>query len=357
MASIVKRSNGYFMVFRVDGRQVWKRAGDRKGDADRLKTEIERQLQIGEYRALPDITFSELSKKWAAAHAGKVRPKTMKGYEIHLKRHIIPYFGRYKVKAISAELIEKFIAGLLESGLTPQTTVHYLRTLKIVLKQGVIWGYIGRNPGEYVKPPRTSQKEIIFFSESELGILINAALPEHKALIATACLTGMRQGELLALSWDDIDFQNNRLYIRRAVSGGKLGETKSKYSMRVIDVPQSLMQLLKEHQLRQTVELGQNPHNVVFASQRGNLMERSNLCRCIFWPTLKRAGLPKIRFHDLRHSFASMLIHRGENIKYIQRTLGHSNVQVTLNVYGHLLPEVGAESAARLEQAFFAKKD
>lgn len=353
MASIVKRKTGYFVVYRVDGRQIWKKGGERKKDAERLKTEIERQLQVGEYRALPEITFAELAKKWSETHAGKVRPKTMEGYQIHLRRHILPYFGRYKVKAITAESIEQFITSLLSATLAAQTAIHYLRTLKLILKQGVIWGYLSRNPGEYVKPPRRTKKEIAFFSQEELNVLIERTIPEHKPMIATAVLTGMRRGELLALSWGDIDFLNHRIHIRHAISGRKLSEPKSRHSRRVINVPRGLAELLREHQLRQTVELEQNADNLVFPNQNGKLMDHSTLLRHIFWPALRMSGLPKIRFHDLRHSFASMLINRGENIKYIQRVLGHSSVQITLDVYGHLLPEAGAESAERLDQAFF----
>lgn len=192
-----------------------------------------------------------------------------------------------------------------------------------------------------------------FLSQEELSTLIGATPLEHRALIATACLTGMRRGELLALSWDDVDFLNSRLHVRRAVSGRKIAEPKSKYSRRVISIPTTLMEMLKSEQLRQAVELPENPDNLVFPNQCGHLMDHSTLMRHVFWPALKRAGLPRVRFHDLRHSFASMLIHRGENVKYIQRVLGHSSIQTTLDVYGHLLPEAGAEAAERLEQAFF----
>lgn len=182
---------------------------------------------------------------------------------------------------------------------------------------------------------------------------MNAALPQHKALITVAALTGMRRGELLALSWADVDYLNNRLFVRRAVSGGKISMPKSRYSRRLISVPRSVMELLREHEAGQSAELPQNPLNLVFPNQSGNLMDHSSLFRYCFWPTLKRAGLPRRRFHDLRHSFASMLINRGENIKYVQRVLGHSSVQITLDVYGHLLPDVGREAAERLEELFF----
>lgn len=357
MACIVKRSSGYYVKFRVDGHQVWKKAGKRKKDADQLKTEIERELHQGTYRELKDITFNELSEKWEEVHAGKVRPRTMSGYRVHLRRHLIPYFGRYKAKGISAEMIEKFLSALLATGLSPRTVGYYLKTLKLILKQGVIWGYLSRNPGEFVKAPKViERKEMHFLTANEMQVLIDAALPQHKAILATACLTGMRQGELLALSWDDIDFLNNRIHVRRAVSGRKISDPKSQYSRRVISIPKSLIEMLKEHQVRQLVELPENPDNLVFTNQSGHLMDHSSLLRYVYWPTLKRAGLPKIRFHDLRHSFASMLIHRGENIKYIQRTLGHSSVQITLDIYGHLLPEAGQEAAERLEEFFFTRK-
>jgi integrase len=355
--SIGKRGNNYHIRYYVDGKQYWETVGPRKKDAERVLAERIRQINLGEFQILPDVTFAEFAKTWLIIKSSRVRSRTLRGYEIHLKRQLLPYFGRYKLKKISTEMVERFVADLLEVGLTPQTAAKYLGTLKQVLKQAVIFGYISRNPAEYVKPPRaTSKREIQFLSPAEMQALIDAALPEHKALIATACLTGMRQGELLALSWDDVDFLNNRIHVRRAVSGRKISEPKTRHSKRVINVPPTLIEMLKEHQLRQMVELPQNPNNLVFPNQNGNLMDHSTLLRYIFWPTLKRAGLRKIRFHDLRHSFASLLIHRGENIKYIQRVLGHSSIQITLDVYGHLLPEAGVEAAERLEEFFFAER-
>lgn len=355
MATIVKKGNSYYVVFRESGKQIWKKAGRRRKDAEYLRTEIERRQHLGEYLNLPDITFAELAEKWKQVHTGRVRLRTMRGYETHLRRHLIPYFGKHKVKTISAEMIERFISELLSTGLSPKTVGYYLKTLKLVLKQGIIWGYLSRNPSEFVKSPKvTAIRETNFLTPEEMQALIDAALPKHKALIAMACLTGIRQGELLALSWDDIDFRSNRIHIKRAVSSRKIQEPKSQYSRRVINVPETLIGMLKEHRVRLLVELPENPDNLVFPNERGHLMDHSSLLRYIFWPTLRRAGLPKIRFHDLRHSFASMLIHRGENIKYVQRVLGHSSVQITLDIYGHLLPDAGQEVAERLEEFFFS---
>ncbi len=354
MASIVKRKSIYYVVYRHNGKQTWKKTGRVKHDADRIKTEIERRIHLGELLLQVDITFNELTAKWAKVHEGKVRPKTWEGYSHYLRRQILPYFADYPAKNINAESIDNFLSHCLAAGLAPQTVTKYFRLLKQILQQGVIWGYLNRNPGEYVKPPKPGlRKEAHFLTPRELQVLMEAALPQHEALISVACLTGMRRGELLALSWDDVDYLNNRLFVRKAVSGGKISMPKSQYSRRLINIPRSVMELLRKHEARLRAELPQNLLDLVFPNKSGNLMEHSSLFRYCFWPTLKRAGLPRIRFHDLRHSFASMLIHRGENIKYVQRVLGHSSVQVTIDVYGHLLPDVGREAAERLEEFFF----
>lgn len=312
---------------------------------------------MGAFQLQPEITFSELAEKWAEVHVTKVRPATWNGYATQLRRHILPCFADENLQNITNESVEHFMSHLMIGGLAPQTVTKCLRLLKLIIKQGVIWGYLYRSPCEYTKPPKTqSTREIRFLKPRELHLLINAAQPEHRALITVACLTGMRRGEILAISWEDVDLSKNRLFVRRAVSAGVISEPKSRYSKRFIDIPASLSEILKEHMVNQAKELAQNSQNLVFPNKNGKLMEHSSLFRHIFLPTLGRAGLPRVRFHDLRHSFASMLIDRGENIKYVQRVLGHSGVQITLDVYGHLMPDVGKEAAARSEEFFFSEK-
>ena len=165
---------------------------------------------------------------------------------------------------------------------------------------------------------------------------IAATDKKHKALIVTACYTGMRQSALLGLKWGDVDYAKSRIFVRRTLQSGRFYEPKTAYSRRNITVPRQVIEALEEHQARQAVELAENELELVFPNEAGKPIDGMNLYHRIFVPTLKRAGLRHVRFHDLRHSYAAALISAGENPKWIQRQLGHSSIQVTMDICGHL---------------------
>lgn len=200
MASIVKRPGGYYVKFRVDGRQVWKKGGRRKKDADRLKTEIEQQLHGGTYQELPDINMEAFAERFLKAHSARVRDKTLASYSGHLNGRIVPYFAGRKLKFLRPVDIESFLAYLLELDISSAAAKH-LKSLKTVLKRAVEWGYLGRNPAEHVPMPHVTKKEMDYLTPSETEQLITATDERHRALITTACHTGMRQGEILGLQW------------------------------------------------------------------------------------------------------------------------------------------------------------
>ncbi|GFP29329.1 hypothetical protein HKBW3S44_00474 [Candidatus Hakubella thermalkaliphila] len=329
-------------------KQHFKTIGPKKKDAERVLAEVMREVHRGEYRELPNLSFAEFAKRWLEAQAANVRPKTLAGYRQHLKDRIIPYFGRYKLRSITTEMVEAFKARLMEE-ISAATTGKHLCTLKMALKTAVVWKYLRENPAAYVKPPRHVKPEPEFLEPSEIQALIQATDPGYRCLIATACFTGLRQGELLGLIWGDLDFASGRIYVRRSLQGGILMEPKSAHSRRAVDIPPSLVQMLKEHQAFQAATLEFNELSLIFPNQAGQPMDRSNLQVRIFEPALKKGGLRKIRWHDLRHSYASMLINDGANIKYVQKQLGHASCQVTLDTYSHLIREAGWEAIGKLD--------
>ena len=160
-----------------------------------------------------------------------------------------------------------------------------------------------------------------------------------------AIFSGARQGELFGLKWTDIDWFNNQIHIQRTFNEGAWYMPKSRASNRKIDLGPSMMSELRKWK----VACPSNELDLVFPNEAGNPINHGNMLRRHFYPALKAAECPKIRFHDLRHTYASLLIEQGENIKYIQSQLGHSNPTVTLNVYAHLMKPVNRESACKLE--------
>src|SRR6266508_1934631 len=161
----------------------------------------------------------------------------------------------------------------------------------------------------------------------------------------------MRRGELLALCWGDVDWNSRRVWVRRNVTHrGVFQEPKTRGSVRAIAMPATLATALREHQMASRFK---DSEDLIFSTEKGTTIDGHNFVHRVFDPALRQAGLPKIRFHDLRHSFASLLIAQGEHPKLISEQLGHASVQITLDRYGHLLPASYDSAGERLDAALF----
>ena len=360
MECIIKRRRAkgwsYFVAYRIDGKSHWKKAGERKIDAERLKAKIEHGLHTGTHRELPEITFGELADKWLKLKVTQVRPKTFASYKPHAER-LKSAFGRHKAKNINQEMVEKFAADLSTQSIGPATVAKCLTIAGGIFRKGMQWGYLARNPAEFVDKPRIPKPDIEILEPEEIRKLIAATDERHRCLIMFACLTGCRQPEELGLRWADVDFADSRVFIRQTLQGKQFFEPKTESSRRTIDLPPILVTELKTHQARQAVELPQNPHDLVFTSKIGTPMQSRNVTRRILESALKRAGLRKVGFHSLRHSYVSMLIAQGENVKTIQVLVGHSSAQMTWDRYGHLFKGVAKEAVLNLQERLFGESN
>src|SRR5205807_7025156 len=182
--------------------------------------------------------------------------------------------------------------------------------------------------------------------------LLEAAKGDRlEALYVLAVTTGLRQGELLGLHWDDIDLAGTALRVRHTLHelNGRLwiGEPKTRRARRQVDLPAIAVVALRNHRERMMIE--GHPDELVFCDTRGGPLRKSNLVRRSFLPLLKRAGLPTIRFHDLRHTAATLLLAQGVHPKIVQERLGHSQISLTLDTYSHVLPGMGREAASKLD--------
>lgn len=178
------------------------------------------------------------------------------------------------------------------------------------------------------------------------------------ALFFTAILSGMRRGELLGHQWGDIDWVSQKIHVRRSLYKGGFQTPKSEYSKRAIDMGPRLIQVLKEHRVKQNetrlkVGSGWANNDIVFCDNEGSFLDGDNLYHRDFKAILKKAELRAIRIHDLRHTFASILIAAAHNLKYIQNQMGHSSIKVTMDLYGHLMPEVYVGAAKKSEDFVF----
>jgi integrase len=178
-------------------------------------------------------------------------------------------------------------------------------------------------------------------------------VPDQKyhTLFLTAIMTGARQGEILGLKWGDFDWEIKQVYIQRTFNKGRFFTPKTKCSRRRIDLAPAVIRELKEWRLACPA----NSLDLVIPNKAAEPINHSNMVQRYFLPALMAAELPKIRFHDLRHTYASLLIEQRENIKYIQSQLGHSSPTVTLNVYAHLMKPTNQEAACQLENSVFGE--
>jgi integrase len=247
----------------------------------------------------------------------------------------------------------------LDSGLAP-ATVHKLHVvLHKALKAAVADGLIPRNAAAGLKLPRIIREEINPLDPEEARHLLETASGDRlEALYVLALNTGMRLGELLALKWDDVDLERGVLRVRRTLThvdkAYVLGEPKTKKSRRTIRLTAGAVQALRDHLARQLEEMERmgslyQPGGLIFATEAGTIINPSNLRNRSFKPLLKRAGLRPIRFHDLRHTCATLLLGKDVNPKIVSEMLGHASVSITLDIYSHLLPDMQERAARALE--------
>jgi len=230
-----------------------------------------------------------------------------------------------------------------------------LVTLGQIMRYAVRHHYISYNPFTDAERPRGSQGEsdkqsIRVLTPEEINSLLEATENQkYRTIFRLAIMSGARQGELLGLKWPDVDWENNQIHIQRTYNNQAWYKTKTKTSNRKIDLGPSMMAELKKWKLA----CPPNKLNLILPNEAGGPINQNNLVYRYFETALENAKLGKVRFHDLRHTYASLLIQQGENIKYIQSQLGHSSPTVTLNVYAHLMKPINQEAACRLENTIF----
>jgi integrase len=307
-----------------------------------------------------NLTVGEYLNSWLKGSVrGSVRQSTFDRYEIAVRVHIKPALGRVKLKKLSPAHVAGFYQDRLAAGSAPASVNKLHVTLRKALDQAVKWHRVPRNVAEAVKAPRPAPPEMRTLSAEETRKLIEVARGDKLgALYMLAVHTGMRQGELLALKWQDVDLENAKLSVRRTLtmSNGRilLGELKTKKSRRTIRLTDAAIQALHEHLARQLEgmeRLGDayRDEGLIFASQVGTPINPTNLRRRSFAALLRRANLPKIRFHDLRHTCATLLLSRNVHPKYVQELLGHANIAITLDTYSHVIPGMGDHAMRAME--------
>jgi integrase len=289
-----------------------------------------------------------------------IKGSTLNSYLSIFEKHIEPEFKNMGMQAISAAEINTFRAKLLKKGLSKKTVRNILNLLSKIFADAVDDQYLRHLP-VIKKPvvPRKRKGRALQPAEIQ-GLLANAETDETRLIILTAVLTGMRRAELFGLRWEDVDFKNDVLHVRQALywrygkhirpAEGELFtfETpKSEASMREIDLSPTLKAELRQRYLTS------RKSGLVFQTADGRPMDPNGFQKKEFTNAVIAAQIGKARFHDLRHTYGSMKIEQGENIYYVQRQMGHSSIQVTIDVYGHLLETRKPDAAAKTDTFIF----
>src|SRR5215213_5686236 len=307
-----------------------------------------------------NMTVSEYLDVWLKGSVyGSVRRSTYDRDTNLVNNHIKPILGRVKLTKLNSAHVQSFYRDRLDAGLSASTVHKIHDILRRGLGQAVKWHLVPRNVADVVKPPRPVPKEMIALSADEARRLLEAAGGDRlEALYTLAIHTGMRQGELLALRWQDVDLENAVASVRRTLTrrGGKVvfGEPKTKKSRRSIRLTPQAVEALRAHLKRQLQEieiLGDRyqDQGLVFTTNTGAPINPSNLRQRNFAPLLKRAGLPHIRFHDLRHTCATLLLSKNTHPKIVQEHLAHATIAITLDTYSHVMPAMGVQTATAME--------
>lgn len=255
-------------------------------------------------------------------------------------------------------MVEEYISEAIGSKTNPATIRKILVTLSGIMIYAKKHRYIDPNPVREVEKPAVDKngdqgEDMTVLEPEEVRALVDAAESQKdRALFMTAGLTGMRQGEIFGLKWTDIDWINSQIHVKRTYNHGKFYAPKSNTSKRRIDLVPELVAELKKWKLA----CPKGELDLVFPNNKGKPENKSNFLPRGFYPALMAADLPRVRFPNLRHTYCALLLDQGENIKYIQRQMGHSSIQVTLDIYGHLMKDVNREAASKLGSRIFGSQ-
>ena len=333
-------------------------------EAKRRLREVIAQREAGVIAPGARETIALFLTSWLEGVKSTLRPRSWDRYEEHVRLHLIPTLGRIPLTRLSPMDVQRANSDLLKMGLAPATVCRAHATLRAALKQALRWQLIPSNPASLVTPPRVEHREMAAMAPDQTRRFLHSARATPlEALWVLAVTTGLRQGELLALQWSEVDLEGASVRVigtltRIDVEAAGLGQPKthrviappkSSRSRRRVEIGALALEALREHrrsQVEQRLHAGSLwvDRDLVFCGATGGHLHPVQLNRELR-SLLTSAALPAIRFHDLRHTAASLLLGRDVNPKKVSEMLGHSTVAITLDTYSHVLPTMHREAA------------
>ena len=309
------------------------------------------------------FTVEKFLQTWLEDTAkARLRQSTHARYSILIRLHITPHIGRLSLAKLTPTQVQRVWATLKTGGLAPRTIIQCRAILRTALNQAVRHGLATRNSAALSDAPKAATFNATFLTASQAETLLDAAR-EHKldAIVTLALTSGMRVGEMLGLTWGDIDFENRFISIKRQQQRvGKdliICDPKTERSARTLPLTNLAVDALKRHRERQVIEAreglghGRMITGRVFTNEKGAPLENATVLRQ-FQKLVEDAKLPRMRLHDLRHSCATLLLSKGIHPRVVMELLGHSTIAMTMNVYSHVVPEIARGAADAMDGTF-----
>jgi len=345
------------------GKQIQRSITDKskKVVAQKLKAAMA-AIDAGTYKAPCKMTVAQWLDIWVTEYLNSIKPLTKHNYNKQVQKHFKPALGAVRLDALDTHTIQRFYNSLSASGLSPKTVKNLHGILHCALQQAIACDYLSHNPADACKLPKVTKPEIKPLEPVEIARLLKEAeQDDYCNLFIVAMFTGMRQGELLGLAWECVDFKSGIITVKQQLQckdGNYFLETPKSGKNRTILPAPIVMDALRNQLERQQKEQEQagkmwdNQFGLVFTDALGKYLVRRTVVKH-FKKISQRAGISDdARFHDLRHSFAVSSLYAGDDIKTVQANLGHATAQFTLDVYGHVTQKMRQDSANRMQKFY-----
>ena len=313
------------------------------------------------------LTVGRWLDEWLLKESGpKVRARTLESYQSIVKNHLAPALGRIHIRKLETRHVRDYMIAKRRSGLSARSVQYHHSILRAALHVAESHGLIPKNVARLVSPPKVERPEVQPLT-AEQAIQLLTSVQQHRLgpLFTVAMASGLRQGEVLGLTWSDIDFEGGTLRVNRTLqrygSAYHLDGTKTEKSRRTIALPAPVVDVLRtqrRHQKEERLAAGpawSNQWELVFTGEDGSPLLGTGVTRA-FQAALAKAGLPRARFHDLRHGAATYLLNAGVDLKVVQTILGHSTIAVTAGTYAHVLPALQRDAAERVGAVLFQRE-
>ena len=360
--TVIKRGASWSVVIDLGrdetGRRVrkWHSGYRTKKDAERARIELLSRLDQGTYVPPSKMSIGAfLVQEWLPAKRATIKETTFASYEMHVTKHIVPRIGGVPLLSVSAGHLNAFYADLLADGrrngaggLSPATVERIHATIHKALADAVRWGRLARNPADRADPPKESTAEMSVWTPEQLGTFLDSVRTDRLfAAWLMAAMTGMRRGELLGLKWSDLDLEAGTVSVRQIRTVAKYRVVtftpKTEKGRRTIALDPHTVAALRSYRVAQKEErvlLGPdyaNSDDLVFTKPNGSAIHPERFSAW-FTQRCRKSGLPRVRLHDVRHSYVTALLAEGVPLKVVSQRVGHASPMVTMTIYQHVLP-------------------